>query len=107
MKIEPKGVTVLIKPKKVDDKSAGGILIPVSVRNREQAAVTEGEVIAIGPSAWADYEENDGVQVGDWVAYAQYAGHFIADPEGKDRDGYVIVNDQDIKAVIHKGDDNA
>ena len=104
MKIEPKGVTVLIKPQRVDEKSAGGILIPQSVRTREQQAVTQGEVVAIGPSAWNDYPNETGAKVGDWVAYAQYAGHFIPDPDGEDRYGYVIVNDEDIKAVIHKGD---
>lgn len=101
--IEPRTVTVLIKPKKVPDQMKG-IFLPASVRNREQQAVTEGEVVAIGPDAWNDYKDT-GAEVGDWVFYAQYAGFFVPDPDEKDRDGYVLVNDEDIKAVLKRRKD--
>lgn len=100
MKIEPRTTTVLIRPKKLDEKH-GHILIPKSALERQQAAVTEGEVIAIGPDAWDGYRDK-GAKAGDYVAYAQYSGFKVVDAET--REEYVLMNDIDIKATLKRSE---
>lgn len=101
--IEPRINMVLIKPKKLDDKR-GSILIPTSALERDQAAVTEGEIIAIGPDAWTDYPNDMGAEIGDWVVYAQYAGFAVQDAESREK--YVLINDQDVKATLARSVEN-
>lgn len=100
--IQPRTVMVLIKPIELDDKR-GKILIPRSALKREQAAVTEGEVIAIGPDAWRDFEFDDGAEVGDHVAFAQYSGFEVTDAETREK--FILMNDMDIKATLKGAND--
>lgn len=76
-----------------------GIIIPDHEDNkRAQAGVDKGIVVAIGPTAYRDFNTDVPIKIGDTVAFARFSGKMIADP--KDEEEYVALNDEDIVAVL-------
>ena len=70
--LKPLGDRVLVKVLEQEDKTAGGILLPDTAREKPQL----GEVTAVGPGRKTE-EGNvvpTEVKVGDKVLYAKYAG---------------------------------
>lgn len=96
--IKPTGGHILVLPDKVEEKTAGGIILPDTIRDKEQLAATAGTLIDIGPSAWMDLDNGmPWAKVGDHVSYARYAGVVLA---GKDGVDYTLLNDNDLLAVL-------
>ncbi|WP_456442276.1 co-chaperone GroES [Psychroserpens sp.] len=96
--INPTGGHVLVLPDKVKEKTSGGIILPETIRDKEQMAATSGVVISIGPSAWKDIDDGRSwAKVGDRVSYARYAGVAMA---GNDDVAYILINDNDILARL-------
>lgn len=96
--IFPTGGHVLILPDPVEEKTKGGIYLPDTTRDNEQRAATMGTVIAVGAGAWLDLDDGQPwAKVGDHVSYAKYAGVAM---KGKDEQSYVLINDNDILAVL-------
>ena len=96
--IVPTGGHLLVLPNKVEERSAGGIILPQETRDKEQQAATVGTLVAVGPGAW--YDIDDGypwAAVGDKVSYARYAGVAMT---GKDGLNYVLINDNDVLAKL-------
>ncbi len=97
--IRPCGHRILVKPDEISEIRGGVILVPPSVREREQYAQTFGEIVAIGPTAWKGFDEGKPwAKVGDRVSYAKYGGYLMEDPETKQQ--FRILNDEDIVSVI-------
>lgn len=97
--IHPKGVTVLLLPEAVSEKSEGGIITATPTElDRIQHAQVEGVVIEIAPCAWEDEPEHR-AKVGDNVIFAKFAGTIVKGNDGK---SYRLVNDRDIVAVKDK-----
>lgn len=74
------GPHVLVQPKKLEEVSKGGIVIPQMHREDYQRAITEGKVVAIGPTAFLDELNPSKViwyKVGDRVLYGKFAGKEI------------------------------
>lgn len=97
--ILPTEYKVLVKPKDIEEK-VGSIYIPEQVKDRDQHAQIEGDLVAISPLAFSYDGWPDGArkpQVGDRVFYAKYSG---AEVEGKDGKKYRLINDKDIGAVL-------
>jgi len=102
--ILPTGHHILVKPDKVEEKTAGGLYLPTKAREEQQLAVVQGELVAVGPQAWKDLGGGDTrgeawAKVGDRVYFAKYGGFLVEDEE----DGgsqYRLLNDQDLIAVI-------
>lgn len=97
--IYPIEFKALIKPKAVDEKSKGGIILPDETKDRDQFAQMEGTLVAASPLAFT-YENAinwDKPKVGDCVLFAKYAGAKVT---GKDGVEYRLVNDKDIAAVL-------
>jgi chaperonin GroES len=102
--IRPTEFKVLVLPKQVEEKTAGGILLPDQHKDREQFAQQEGTIIAVAPLAFTyaskeEWERAGGQppKVGDRVSYAKFAGAVIKGKDGKD---YRMVNDKDLFAVL-------
>ena len=96
--IMPTGGHVLVLPDKVKEKTSGGIILPETIRDKEQAAATSGVIISIGASAWKDLDDGTPwAEVGDRVSYARYAGVAMT---GSDNVDYVLINDNDILAKL-------
>ena len=51
MRIQPAGHKILVKPKPIEEKSKGGIILARDTE-RYQEATTEGTVVALGPTAY-------------------------------------------------------
>ena len=76
-------------------KAAG---IHLELDKREQKAVEYGIVVSVGPTAFIDYGRTpDIVKVGDRISLNRYSGKSVKDVDGIE---YVIVNDQDVLAII-------
>ena len=87
--VKPLADRVLVEPAAAEQKTAGGIIIPDTAKEKPQ----KGTVIAIGNGK---KDEPLTVKVGDQVLYGKYSGTEIT-VEGKD---YLIMRESDILAVI-------
>ncbi|MBL7904733.1 MAG: co-chaperone GroES [Bacteroidales bacterium] len=89
MNVKPLADRVLIEPAAAEQKTAGGIIIPDTAKEKPQ----RGTVVAVGPGK---KDEPVTVKVGDVVLYGKYAGTEI-NVEGRD---YLIMRESDIVAII-------
>jgi chaperonin GroES len=87
--IKPLADRVLIEPKEAEEKTASGLYIPNTAKEKPQ----RGTVIAAGPGKKDEPME---VKVGDEVLYGKYSGTEIS-VEGKD---YLIMRVSDILAIV-------
>ena len=87
--IRPLADRVLIEPKEAETKTASGIFIPDTAKEKPQ----QGKVIAVGPGKKDEPME---VKVGDEVLYGKYAGTEVTVEEKK----YLIVKQSDILAIL-------
>ena len=87
--IKPLADRVLVEPKEAETKTASGLYIPDTAKEKPQ----EGKVIAAGPGK---NDEPMEVKVGDEVIYGKYAGTEVT-VEGKK---YLIVKQSDILAIL-------
>lgn len=86
VKFNPQGDRVLVEPAAAEEKTAGGIIIPDTAKEKPQ----KGKVIAVGPGK--KKEEPMTLKAGDVVLYGKYAGTEIT-IEGKE---YLIMRQDDI-----------
>ena len=89
MNVKPLSDRVLIEPNPAEEKTAGGLFIPDTAKEKPLA----GKVVAVGPGT---SEVTMEVKVGDQVLYGKYAGTEI-NVDGKD---YLIMRQNDILAII-------
>ncbi len=89
VKIKPLADRVLVEAAAAEDKTAGGIIIPDTAKEKPQ----KGTVVAVGPGK---KDEPMTVKVGDSVLYGKYAGTEIT----IDSANYLIMRESDIVAVI-------
>ena len=87
--IKPLADRVLIEPKEAEVKTASGIYIPDTAKEKPQ----QGKVVAAGPGKKDEPME---VKVGDDVLYGKYAGTEITVEDKK----YLIVKQSDILAIL-------
>lgn len=98
------GFRVIVKPKKVEEVSAGGIILGIDKQLEEQAQVL-GTIIDIGEDVAVAFRPKTphwGLKVGDEVYYAKYAGKWILDP--KTGEQVLVLNDEDIVARVEGSD---
>ncbi len=95
MKIRPLHDRVVIRRKEEEEKTAGGILLPGSAKEKPN----EGEVVAVGIGRILDNGEIRpvDVSVGDIVVFGKYAGSDTIEIDGEE---LVILSEGDIKAVV-------
>lgn len=89
VKVKPIGDRVLVKPAPAVEKTASGIIIPDTAKEKPQ----RGEVVAVGKGT---KDEPLTLQVGDTVIYGKYSGTELAF-EGID---YLIMREADIFAIV-------
>ena len=87
--IKPLADRVVIEPKQAETKTASGLYIPDSAKEKPQ----QGTVIAAGPGKKDEPME---VKVGDAVLYGKYAGTEVT----VDGEKYLIVRQSDILAIL-------
>ena len=89
VKIKPLADRVVIKAAEAETKTAGGIIIPDSAKEKPQ----KGTVVAVGPGK---KDEPTSVKVGDSILYGKYSGTEI-NIEGTE---YLIMRESDIYAIL-------
>jgi chaperonin GroES len=87
--IKPLADRVLVEAAAAETKTAGGIIIPDSAKEKPQ----KGTVIAVGAGK---KDEPLTVKVGDTVLYGKYAGTELQ-VDGKE---YLIMKESDIYAIV-------
>jgi len=89
MNIKPLADRVLVRPSQAEQKTASGIIIPDSAKEKP----LKGEVLAVGKGT---KDEEMVVAVGDSVLYGKYAGTELE----WDGEKYLIMRQNDILAII-------
>ena len=89
MNIRPLADRVLIEPKEAETKTASGIFIPDTAKEKPQ----QGKVVAVGNGKKDEPME---LKVGDNVLYGKYSGTEVK----IDGEEYTIVRQNDILAVV-------
>jgi chaperonin GroES len=89
MNIKPLADRVLVEPAPAEEKTAGGIFIPDTAKEKPQ----KGTVVAVGPGK---KDEPTTVKVGDAVLYGKYSGTEL-NVEGTD---YLMMRESDILAIV-------
>ena len=94
MAFRPLHDRVLVRRIEEDQKTAGGIIIPDTAKEKPQ----EGEVVAVGPGARDDKGELIAmdVKVGDRILFGKWSGTEIT-LEGQD---LLIMKESDILGVV-------
>lgn len=94
MNLKPLGDRLLVKPIEQEERTASGIILPETAKEKPQ----EGVVLAVGPGS----RKEDGtriemdVKVNDRVLYAKYAGTEIK----MDGQKYLILRESDVLAIV-------
>lgn len=92
--VTPLGDRVFVKVSPSEEKTAGGILLPDTAKEKPQI----GEVAAVGPGKRNDdgSRSPSDVKVGDKVLYSKYAGTDVK----LGGDDYVLLSEKDILAIV-------
>jgi chaperonin GroES len=94
--LRPLDDRVVVSPLEAEEKTAGGILLPDTAKQKPQ----RGVVVAVGPGKLLDSGERMAVAVvkGDEVIYGRYAGSDVQ----INRKDYKILRESDILAKVKK-----
>lgn len=96
MKIRPLDDGVVIKQSDAKERTAGGILLPDTAKEKPQI----GKVVATGPGKLLDNGKRNKMSVkkGDEVIYAKYIGNEVE----IDGEEYVVLRENDILGIVEK-----
>ncbi|MDP3399073.1 MAG: co-chaperone GroES [Bacteroidales bacterium] len=89
MNIKPLADRVLVEPKEAEAKTASGLYIPDTAKEKPQ----QGKIVAVGSGKKDEPME---LKVGDIVLYGKYSGTEI-NVDSKD---YLMMRQSDVLAVI-------
>ncbi len=97
MNVRPLDDRILVKPIEAEDKTAGGIVLPDTAKEKSQ----RGKVIAVGSGKLLDTGDRAplAVKVGDRVIFGKYAGTEIK----IDGNQHQIMREHEILAVLVEG----
>ena len=87
--LKPLADRVLIEPAPAENKTAGGIIIPDTAKEKP----LQGKIVAVGPGK---KDEPMTVKKGDNVLYGQYSGTEIK-LDGK---SYLIMKESDVYGIV-------
>jgi len=91
--IKPLQDRVIVKRLDAEEKTAGGIIIPDTAKEKPQ----EGKVVAVGPGKNLNGKTQAmGVQEGDRILFSKYGGTDVK-IEGEE---YLIMREDDILGII-------
>ena len=94
LKLRPLDDRVVVHPLEAEERTAGGILLPDTAREKPQ----RGTIVATGPGKLLDSGQRGGMDVrqGDEIVYGKYSGTEVEVSGEK----YVILRESDILAVV-------
>lgn len=94
--LKPIGDKVIVEPLSEEEKTAGGIILPDTAKEKPQ----EGKVIAVGSGKILESGQKVDmeVKVGDRVIFSKYGGTEVKH-KGKE---YLILRESDIYAIVEE-----
>ena len=92
MKIKPLGDRVVLKNAEVVEKTASGIILTGTAKEKPQFA----EVVAVGSGVVDGKEVQMEVKVGDKVIYSKYAGVEVK----LEDEEYIVIKQEDIVGIL-------
>ena len=99
MALKPIGDRIIVRRELSDDKTAGGIILPDTAKQKPQ----RGEVIAVGPGK---VSKKDGtrskmqLKAGDKVLFTTWAGDEFKDRQAKVEGEILVMHESDVMCVI-------
>ncbi|MBQ6144372.1 MAG: co-chaperone GroES [Pseudolactococcus laudensis] len=92
--LKPLGDRIVLRVKKEEEKSVGGIVLTTSAKEKPSTA----EVVAVGEGRHTHHGKviEPGVKVGDVVVFEKFAGTEIKDGSEE----FLIVREDDILAIV-------
>jgi len=96
MNVRPLGDRIVVRRSASQEKTAGGILLPDSAKNKPQ----RGKVLAVGNGKMLKDGTRRPLQVktGDTVLFTSWAGDEYK--EGRTQDNILLMREEDLLAVI-------
>ncbi|MBN2457332.1 MAG: co-chaperone GroES [Sedimentisphaerales bacterium] len=96
MKLKPLDNRVVIKQLEAEEKTAGGIILPDTAKEKPQV----GRITAVGPGKLLDDGKRSSMNVkkNDEVIYAKYLGNDVE----IDGQKYIILREDDILGVVER-----
>lgn len=96
MKLKPIGDRLIVRRSEAQEKTAGGILLPDSAKNKPQ----RGKVLAVGPGRVLKDGTRRSLQVkeGDTILFTAWAGDEFR--EGRSGDAILVMREEDVLAVL-------
>ena len=82
MSLQPINGRILVRPLEAKDKTAGGIYLPDTAREKLQ----EGKVVAVAEDA------TDEVAVGDHIIYKEFSGTEV----NVEEENYILLTEEDL-----------
>lgn len=104
------GPKILVKVKKKERRTEGGIYLPEAKLELEDDAKTVAEVVEVGSEAYKGLAKNPSekpwVKVGDMIYISRYGGRIFKDGTAEIYKDYVlrIINDEDVICLFEEGD---
>lgn len=97
--LKPTGYNVLVALDAIEERTAGGIILPEKHKEREDSASERGRIVATSPMAFkgGDWDGVDAPKNGAEVLFQRYAG---TEFEGADGKKYRIIADADLKGIF-------
>ena len=99
--IHPLDFRILVLPDPIEERTAGGIIMPDQHKEREKYAQMKGTIVAVGVNAWEEAANRSPFFAkpvpGDRVLISKYGGVMLTGDDGKE---YRIMNDEDVTAVL-------
>ena len=94
MALRPLQDRVIVKRMDSEEKTAGGIIIPDSAKEKP----AEGKVVAVGPGKTNDAGERVALQVkeGDVILFSKYGGTDVK----LDGEDYLIMREDDVLGIV-------
>jgi co-chaperonin GroES (HSP10) len=96
---EPVGYQLLIALPESKETTDGGVYMPDSSKQREEAAGITGMVLAIGPDAYKDetrFPSGPYCKKGDWIVMQPYTGFRMVIHKTEFR----LINDDCVRAIV-------
>ncbi|MFO0806524.1 MAG: co-chaperone GroES [Gemmataceae bacterium] len=96
MGLKPIGDRIIVRRESAEEKTAGGILLPDTAKNKPQ----RGEVIAVGPGKLNEDGNRTAMQLkaGDKVLFTSWAGNEFEDR--KSAGEILVMHEGDVLCVI-------
>lgn len=96
MKLKPIGDRIIVRRSAAQEKTAGGIVLPESAKNKPQ----KGKVLAVGPGRLLKDGTRRSLQVkeGDTILFTSWAGDEYR--QQKTGDEILVMREEDVLAVL-------